>query len=102
MVRKHVQEDLNLLVVWRTYLASFIAAGISSTIRFLQVGAIESTLLGGIIFLLVIIPSMVFLGAIRSSDVTNIQGYFSDVKSLSPFVKLAIRYFRLFEKWKQR
>lgn len=99
MVRNYVHEKLDLLGVWRTYFSSFIAAAISYSARLLPLGTIETTIIGGIVFLLAIIPCMVILGALRSSDVTNIQGYFSDVKSLSPFVILATRYYELFSKW---
>lgn len=99
LVKRYVQESLSLLGVWRTYAASFVAGAISYVATFLPEGPIVVTVTGGVIFLLAIVPSMVILGALRASDVTNIQGYFKDVKSLSPLVRLAVRYYGLFSRW---
>lgn len=96
MVKRHLQERLGLFAVWRTYVASFVAGVVSYIAMFLPGGPLVVTVIGGTIFLIAIIPSMVIFGALKESDVINIQSYFKDVKSLSPFVRLAVKFYKLF------
>ena len=99
MIKRYVEDSLGLLGTWRTYAASFVSALVSYSASFLPFGSEVTTMVGGIIFILVIIPFMVIFGALRSSDVVNIEGYFKEVKSLSFFIRLAIKYYELFARW---
>ncbi len=84
--------------VWRIYLSSALSALVVYSISLLGLNPFLTVILGGVIFLLILFPIMAKTGALGSDDMLMIKVQFKDVKLMNFLLKIATRYFDIFNR----
>lgn len=82
--------------VWRIYLSSALSALVVYAISLLELNPFLTVIFSGVIFLLILIPIMAKTGALRSADMNMIKVQFKDIKIMNFLLKIATRYFDIF------
>jgi hypothetical protein len=72
------------------------SAALVYPLSFLPLHPIIVTLLGGVAFLLLVVPLMALSGAVRRQDMEALDGYFRSVRPVSSLFGIVLRYYRFF------
>ncbi len=96
MVSQTLRSNVELPEVWRLYAASAIGALVAFPVSLLPLHPVLIALLGAGVFIVVLIPAMVWTKAVTRSDLLFLQSNFKGVKPFSYFIGFIARYFALF------
>jgi O-antigen/teichoic acid export membrane protein len=102
MVSRRLGANVRLSRIWRIYLASGVAAALVYPLSFLPLHPILITLLGGVTFLLLVIPLMALTKAVGRRDMETLDGYFRSVRPVSSLFEIVLRYYEIFSRNENR
>jgi O-antigen/teichoic acid export membrane protein len=102
IVGRRLGANVRLSSIWRIYLASGVAAALVYPLSFLPLDPLIVTLLGGTIFLLLVIPLMALTRTVGREDMEALDGYFRSIRPVSFLFRIALRYYEVFDRNKNR
>jgi stage V sporulation protein B len=102
IVGRRLGANVRLSRIWRVYLASGVAAALVYPISFLPFHPLIVTLLGGVAFLLLVIPLMALTGAVCREDMEALDGYFRSMGFVSFLFRIVLRYYEVFNRNENR
>jgi stage V sporulation protein B len=102
IVGRRLGANVKLSRIWRIYLASGVAAALVYPLSFLPLHPLIITLLGGAVFLLLVIPLMALTGAVGRGDMEALDGYFRSMGAVSFLFRIVLRYYEVFNRNENR
>jgi O-antigen/teichoic acid export membrane protein len=96
MIGRRLGSNVTLLKVWRVYLASGVAAVLVYPVSFLHLHPIIVTVIGGALFLVLVIPVMALIKAVSRQDMLALDSLFRGVRPVSRLFGLVSRYYEVF------
>jgi O-antigen/teichoic acid export membrane protein len=98
MVSRRLGTNVRLSRIWRIYVVSGVVAALVYPVSLLPLHPIAVTLLGGVAFLLLVIPLMALTGAVKRQDMIALDGYSRGVGPVSYVFGIVVKYYDIFER----
>jgi hypothetical protein len=95
MVRKRLEAGLGLTRVWKFYVASGLAAGLSWPLSWLVHLPELAVATGAVVFIVLFIPLLALLRALDETDIGTLRGYLEFSTVVSKPLEAAIWYYNL-------
>ena len=98
IVGRRLGANVRLSGIWRIYLASGVAAALVYPLSFLPLHPLIVTLLGGVAFLLLVVPLMALTRAVERRDMEALDAYFRSVRPVSSLFGIVAKYYDIFQR----
>lgn len=97
-VSKTLDAKLQIHTVWRIYVASALSALLVYPISLFELNSLLVITIGGVLFILILVPMMVLVKAFTRDDMDALKLQFKEVKLISFLLSKLDSYQRIFER----
>jgi O-antigen/teichoic acid export membrane protein len=98
VINRALGRSLPSVFIWKVYPSALGAGLVAFTVSLLPFHPIILTLVGGVAFLMVLVPLLALTHAVSDQDVAALQTYFRSIKPLALLLDLLVRYYQAFRK----
>ncbi|HVP23758.1 MAG TPA: flippase [Conexivisphaerales archaeon] len=98
MIRRRLGSNVTLSKIWRVYLASGAAAILVYPVSLLPLHPILIMLVGGLLFLALVVPFMALINAVSKEDLEALDALFSSVRPVSWLFGIVLGYYGIFSR----